>query len=248
MSYRLIKYLFFIANLFYFKTVFNVISNVGPITKEYIKQFLPKNPVVVEAGSYDGADTESMANMWPEGKIYAFEPVPGLYERTKLRTNHLPNVFCFQLALGDKPGVLPLYVSEPWDASSSLAAPKEHIQIYPGVQFPRIIQVQVKTLDQWAQEHSVNNVDFLWLDMQGYEPRMLMASTKILKTVKVIYTEVNTKELYENIILYPQLTVWLKAQGFTLIREQVTHHYGGGDALYVRTRDANIDCEEMPIK
>jgi 2-O-methyltransferase len=236
MSYKNYGLAILIA-LSYGRINFALISNAGPITKEYIKQYLPHNPIIVEAGAYDGADTEIMAKMWPAGKVYAFEPVPRLFERIVQKTKLLKNVQCFQLALGDKSGSLPFYVSEPWDASSSLAAPKEHIQIYPGVQFPRVINVDVKTLDQWAAENNVTRVDFLYLDMQGYEPAMLMASKKVLKTVRVIYTEVNTKELYANIILYPQLTQWLASQGFTLVREQVTHHYGGGDALYVRTRN-----------
>ncbi len=47
---------------------------------------------------------------------------------------------------------------------------------------------------------------------------MLKASPKILKTVKVIYTEVNTLPLYEGAILYAEFKNWID----------------GGDVLFVR--------------
>jgi len=87
-----------------------------------------------------------------------------------------------------------------------------------------------RTIDS---KNNVDRIDFLWLDMQGYEPLMLQSSKKILKTVKVIYTEVNHKELYKGAILYPEFKQWLEKQGFTLVKTCFPFE-DWGDALFVR--------------
>ena len=40
-----------------------------------------KDPVIIEAGACDGEDTVIMSNMFPNGMIYSFEPVPALYQK-----------------------------------------------------------------------------------------------------------------------------------------------------------------------
>jgi hypothetical protein len=56
------------------------------ISKEYIARFLPPNPIIVEAGAHSGKDTLSMCMLWPSGTIYAFEPIPAIFEQLVERT------------------------------------------------------------------------------------------------------------------------------------------------------------------
>jgi len=53
----------------------------GVIPLYEIAKYLPVNPVIIEAGAYIGNDTLEMSKVWPKGRIYAFEPVPMLYEK-----------------------------------------------------------------------------------------------------------------------------------------------------------------------
>lgn len=211
------------------------ITNKGPITSEYIKQFLPKECIILEAGAHNGSDSVKLAKLLPDCTIYAFEPQPILFQQ--LVTNTLPyknRIHCYKLALSDINGNAEFYVSNGLDnGSSSLLKPDYHLTFFPQVQFNQKIIVDTKTLDTWAKENNKERIDFLRLDMQGYEPKMLAASPNLLKTVKVIYTEVSTKELYKGIVLYPQYNKWLQEQGFTLVREEVSPDFGG-DALFVR--------------
>ena len=38
-------------------------TTTNPITKTFIQQFLPENPIILEAGAYNGKDTKIMASM-----------------------------------------------------------------------------------------------------------------------------------------------------------------------------------------
>ncbi len=196
----------------------------APITKEFIRTFLPEHPIVIEAGAHIGRDTLKMANSWPDSKVYAFEPVPELFEQLKERIKELPQVHCFQLALSDKKGTATMQVSTGAStAASSLLEPFEYKKERPNVLFHPIM-VPTITLDQWAQEHGVARVDFLWLDMQGHELTVLKASPVIFSTAKALLIEASLTERFKDNPLYDKILSWVEAQGFKAVRQDVPKH------------------------
>ncbi len=224
-------------NAYSFTKITNGYIITPAITKEFIQPYLPKNPVILEAGAYDGSDTVEMIKLWNPSMIYSFEPVPHLFDAVMRKTSNQPRSKCFKAALSDKNGTATFYVSSTGgDGSSSLLKPKGHLETYPHVQFKHTITVETVTLDDWAERNNVDHVDFMWLDMQGSEYQMLKASTKILPTIKVIYTEVNHCELYEGCGLYPQYKSWLESQGFMAVAEDFDTW--SGNALFVRCNPA----------
>jgi FkbM family methyltransferase len=98
------------------------------------------------------------------------------------------------------------------------------------------ISVKMTTLDTWAKKEGVKKVDFLWLDMQGSTLSMLKASPGILKTVRVIQTEVSKRSFYEGSNIAHEMQSWLEGQGFVTIYMTPGDH---GDALFVR-KDKSI--------
>src|SRR2546422_11653416 len=84
-------------------------QGVVPLT--YIAQFLPPNPIVVEAGAHVGTDTLAMSRRWPDGHIHAFEPVPELFEQLHASVARQRNVTCYPLALSAATGGATMYVS-----------------------------------------------------------------------------------------------------------------------------------------
>lgn len=206
----------------------------GIIPKQLIQRYLPEGPVVIEAGAHIGVDTTEMSILWPNGVIYAFEPIPEIFGRLKANTRKMKNVHCFPLALSDTTGTLKMFVSSGTsDGSSSLLAPKEHLVEHPDVLFQTTTQVQSTTLDDWIAVYRVARVDFLWLDVQGAELSVLKASPRILRSVRAIYTEVSLKEVYEGVPLYPELRGWLEEQGFRVERQELPWP-DMGNVLFVR--------------
>ena len=206
----------------------------GEVPKNIIKAFLPDDAVIVDAGAHDGRDTVELSKLFPKGKIYAFEPIPEIFSELKENTKHLNNVTCYPLALSDKIGTVDIFVSSGQSTgSSSLLPPKEHITYHPNVEFLKKIKVATTTLDAWAEKNLVQRIDFLWLDMQGYELAMCQASPHILKTVQVVYTEVSLKEVYEGVPLYPEVRQWFEKNGFRMEREELAWAEMG-NVLFVR--------------
>jgi len=61
-----------------------ILQTVAPI--------LGDSPTIFEAGAFDGSDTVILAETWPSGHIFSFEPVPFLYEEALKKTKSKDNV------------------------------------------------------------------------------------------------------------------------------------------------------------
>ena len=210
-------------------------------TIEILAQFLPHNPTIVEAGAYDGRDTQKMVVQWPECTIHAFEPLPEIYARLEKNTAHLPQVHRYPLALSDHDGTALFYISErpskPGIASQagSLHAPKERLVHSPLI-FPRTASVKTIALETWAHEHAIQTIDLLWLDTQGHELAIVQAAPNMLPHIKVVLAEVSFIESYEGQPRYFDVVAWMTTHGFEHVGrdfEDTTASFFG-NALFVR--------------
>jgi 2-O-methyltransferase len=231
--------------------IHHLIENDADSLIRFIQPYLPHNPIILEAGAFDGSDTARLSRFWPASQIHAFEPVPEIYATLKKTIAGLHNISTYPIALSDSKGFATFYISEftanpgiP-GASGSLLAPKDHLERAPYVIFPKQIIVETLTIDQWAQLHNVDHIDFMWLDMQGHELTALKNSLKILPSVKIIYTEVEFTRAYEGQPLYKDVKEWLALHGFELLAidfdeaEALKDHIPAGhewfgNALFIR--------------
>jgi FkbM family methyltransferase len=207
------------------------------IPYEDIAKYLPVNPVILEAGTANGVNTVEMAEFWKQSRIYGFEPVPSAMALAESATKALRNrITLFPDALGDAASRLTMNVSGTGNAaetqSSSLLKPTGHLEEYDFVDFSETVEVDVVRLDDWARENQVPKIDFMWLDLQGYELIALQGAEEVLKQVSVIHIEVSHKPLFENGVLYPELRQWLGARGFKP-RIDATFRLGG-NVLFTR--------------
>lgn len=215
--------------LFTHKTLFSLIDC-----------YLPHNPVVVEAGSFNGSDTLRLAHHWPAGTVHAFEPVPEIYEHLVAKTQDVPNIVCHHVALSDHVGTAALHMAEkpnkPGRATQagSLHAPKERLAVSPII-FPGTITVPTTTLDAWARDNDVSVVDFLWLDLQGHELAVMQHAQSLLPSVKVIHTEVGFMEAYAHQPQYHDVKQWLEEHNFVEIGRDFGDHpsWFFGNAVFV---------------
>ncbi|MBS4065606.1 MAG: FkbM family methyltransferase, partial [Chitinophagaceae bacterium] len=154
------------------------------INKNYIRQFLPANPVIIDAGAHVGGDSIEMCRLYRRAIVHAFEPVPTIFKLLTHNTRKYKQIHCYSIALSNQNGEQTMHVSSgASDGSSSLLKPDVHRTDHPDVFFNETITVFTKTLDTWAAQQQIRRVDLLWLDMQGFELEVLKASHTILPTV-----------------------------------------------------------------
>ncbi len=197
-----------------------------------LKKILPANPIIIEAGAQFGEDTEWMSQMWPEGKIYAFEPSPESFKSVQNIAQQNKNITAIQCALSHTKGEFAFYLA---GGASSLLKPTESFNndyFHSDLEHPII--VPVTTLDEWAQDNNITTIDFMWLDMEGNELNALQGALNSLKNVKLIYTEVNLQRFWENCVMYNELTAWMNEHGFIEIWSDIVPHWHG-NVLFINT-------------
>lgn len=209
-----------------------------------IKRHVPPASIVVEAGAHLGEDSVRIVEILKPKKLFAFEPVPHLFEILKERTRSLASVECVPCALGEKAGTSPMHVSSGYhelpgnlrvagDGSSSLLKPTGHLDFCPTVEFTQQIDVPVTTLEKFASEHALQRIDFMWLDLQGMELKALEGAGPLLRTVSSIYLEASASPLYEGAPTFSEVEQWMRAHGFVPKYVAIPKD-GHGNALFIK--------------
>jgi 2-O-methyltransferase len=202
-----------------------------------VGEFIPENPTIFEAGAYDGNESVKMAQHWPQGRIIAFEPNPNIFARFQEKTFGFENIVGYPLAVNTYDGGAKFYLCRGssgtetiYEGASSLLKFVKHREA--DCEGP-VINVSCVVLDHWCEENEVEAIDFMWLDLEGFEMQFLKSSPKILDTVKVIYTETNHQKLREGMTQFKELNSFLETKGFRVIAHWFNEGYQG-DAIFVR--------------
>ena len=195
----------------------------------FILKNLSNESIIIEAGAADGNDTVFFGKNFPNSKIYSLEPMSSLYNITFKKIQNFNNIHLFNLAFSHTNGRMSLNLAENQDqswGSSSLLKPKLHLEIHPGITFNSKESVETIKLDSFLSMNNIESVDLLWLDLQGVEPDVLMASNQLQK-VKYIYSEVSVLENYENQILYEDFKKFMIDNGYKVHFEDIRWEDGG---------------------
>jgi len=208
--------------------------------QEWIVNNLRDDSIIIEAGAASGTDTLWFSQNFPSGRIFAFEPLTISFNKTIQRITNCDNVEVYNVALGPTESTEELYVSSN-RVSSSLLKPTGHIQFHPRISFENKSTVRTINLDNFLENQRVEKVDLMWLDMQGYEPTVLLHSPETLEKTRYLYSEVSLKEMYANSVLYDEYKSWLKERGFEVLHEFLYWEDMGNVLFY----NENLDTEEI---
>jgi FkbM family methyltransferase len=221
--------------IFQFEGLFENLYQAGRY--DLISKIIEPTDVILEAGGFDGSDTVGLSTLVPLGKVITFEPNPPRYAELVEKSKNLSNVNAYPFALGEKNGTITFYVCygaqyDPiYEGASSALPPSDSMVI--NYQGPRI-EVPCYVLDDWCKENNQSKIDFMWLDLEGYELQVLKNSPQILRTVKAIYVETNFYEFRKGMTLYHDLHGFLESKGFCLLSHGYYKGYQG-NAIFVRS-------------
>lgn len=217
-----------------------------------LKVLLWPNPKqIFDIGACDGLSTMEYATVFPRAKYWLFEPLPRNINKINQALKNAKIQFEFnQVAFSDKKEFATFYVSagdpenketdasaklELGNKSSSLLRPKkEKPEKLRWLEFPEKIVVQTETLDSFCESRNIRRIDYLHLDVQGAELKVLKGGAKILPKIRAILTEVAFERTYEDQPLEAEVTQWLESNHFSKVL-QIS--YGPeADALYVNLK------------
>ena len=208
----------------------------------YAVPYLSKEPVILEAGVCNGEDSLRFKKQWPKSIIYGFEAHPLHFLQAQAATKNIAGIYLYPLALCDRVGTTTFYCSElKGEASSILADNKKNVEnIFNDPPewlsyLDKPITVRCTTIDHWAREMNVVQIDYIWLDTEGAELQILSCATDFLHEVRVISTEVNFQEFRAGMTQFSQLYEFLTKQNFSL-KYIWAHPKWQGVAMFVNNR------------
>jgi FkbM family methyltransferase len=150
---------------------------------------------IFDVGAHYGEWAKMAFTAVPEGRIHAFEVIPATGEKLKQACTLLKNVTVHQVGLGEQDGVLEFSVAKGRDdLSSGLAGLHGGFHKF---EF-ETIRCPVLTGDRLCAELGVERIDFLKLDVEGLEPRVLKGFTRMLaerriRMIQFEYGQINLK-------------------------------------------------------
>jgi FkbM family methyltransferase len=165
---------------------------------DLIFPLLPKvmgtsDPVIIDVGANMGQFASRVARQFPAGPIYSFEPVRinviGL--KRVLRWLRVANVEVFEEAICDIVGVEPIHIPRFHDyQDGTLAVLERSKRVYSNVTY-HVETVRTNTLDAFAAAREIKRVDFLKVDTEGAEDRVVSGGIGIITALlPTLYMEV----------------------------------------------------------
>jgi FkbM family methyltransferase len=156
------------------------------------------------------------------GKVYAIEPVPSNSERLSnaVKLNHLESTVLVQsIALGDEEGIMSMWVEATNNASTGNAGLiRGNVDANP--ETDRKIKVQIKTLDNFAQEQQIISCNLIKIDIEGAEVMFLKGGINfITKHRPIIYGEFNTYFMHKFGYSFLDVINILKPLGYEYFKE-----------------------------
>lgn len=145
----------------------------------------------------------------------------------------IPN--CYTAALDETEQMLTFNITNNGQ-SSSLLELGTHKSMYPHIHVTEKRTVRTQTLEQFFERNVLDISKYnLWnFDIQGSEYAVFKGSENLLKYADVIYTEVNTANVYEGCGRLDQLDMLLAKHGLKRIETCMYGNDNWGDAVYLR--------------
>ena len=162
-----------------------------PEATHVLRHLLRAGDVSVDVGANFGWYTTLFAQLCPQGRVYAYEPVPETFGRLveTLALNEMRgNVTAVQAAVSDAAGTCSIFTFEKSSAYSSLSSLGEF-----GEKSQKAVEVPKVRLDQHLSGQGVSHVDFLKCDAEGSELMVLRGARGFLGApdAPMIFIELN---------------------------------------------------------
>lgn len=157
-----------------FKTIFDIGANVGQWSIEAHKHF-------------------------PKSSIYAFEIVPGVFEKFKVNTQHLGDkLHAYNFGLAESAREMEIDAYQDTGLTSVLDLSSLHTTVTSSK-----VSIKLKRGDDFCSSQNITSIDFMKVDVEGTELSVLRGFQKLLENggVKIIQFEYNLANVYSRTYL-----------------------------------------------
>lgn len=167
--------------------------------QEYVEQWLApiieKSNVALDIGAHCGSHTLMYKKINPDISVYAFEPQSMMYNLLceNIISNQLINVACYNKAVGNVSGTVEMnsYAFDGQNSREQIEYGTNNLYNLAGLEIGHGGEsVEMVTID----DYDFPEVDFIKIDVEGYEPLVLEGAINTIKRCRpIISYESNSK-------------------------------------------------------
>jgi FkbM family methyltransferase len=192
---------------------------------------IPDAKIIFDVGANVGQTARTYRKLFPASQIWSFEPLPSTYESlcSSLSDSRFHPV---PLALSDQIGNTILHIGTE-SITNSLLKRETHTE--------KTVQVPTDTIDHFCQEHGIDMIDILKVDVEGAEGRVFKGAQRMFSrgSIRSVFVEVYFDPIYEGMPLMWDLHAQLSNFRFRLHGLYSLFRGGNGrlsfgNALYLR--------------
>jgi FkbM family methyltransferase len=166
----------------------NAPKDFDVVTLSIFKNFCKYDSNVLDLGANIGFTTLALSDICSKGKIAAIEPLEPTFNFLKENIDKADknNILLYQCAVGNKKGEIPMQATHEFLAGAFIADKYQADHKY------FTLNVNVDLLDNIFNKFKLNKLDFIKMDLEGYELFALEGATKILTAFQpTVFLEMN---------------------------------------------------------
>jgi len=176
---------------------------------------------IFDIGAHTGETVAKYAGLFPETKIYAFEPLPEAIEELRLKFQGNRFVNPVQAAVSDRPGKRPFYVNRNSVTNSLLPTAREAsrwVKPERDIEAVAVLEVPVTSIDDFCTREGIGEIQILKMDIQGGELMALRGAVEKLRqgSISLIHTEILFVPVYEGQAYFYDIAAFLSGYGYEL--------------------------------
>jgi len=176
------------------------------------------DPVVIDVGANVGQTIDLMRRAFPKPVIYSFEPNPDLVQALRNRYE-IGGVVVESVALGNSEGIATFHVSENSELSSLLELDRRKGNPFAATELQTQLSVEVTRLDSWLRKRSLEKIDILKIDTQGFDLEVLRGASAAFdaRIIEMALIEVNLVSFYNGQGTFGDIVQFMKSKQYGLL-------------------------------
>lgn len=163
----------------------------------------------IDVGAHEGQEIKAIKMMFPQAKIFAFEPQKKLFQKIYKYSSN--NIIIINSAVGNESGRLKLIVPN-YTPGASILQPIPKLKKEIGELSYE--EVDSTTLDEYFNRVELKSPVVLKIDTQGYELNVLRGADLLLKHVDILYIETPLVPFYKHSSMFSEINELLVKRGF----------------------------------
>jgi FkbM family methyltransferase len=200
--------------------------------------------VLFDVGAHLGETSRRMLSVFPDARVFAFEPFEDSFRQLAASFGDDPRVDCVPFGMNSQEGSGQLFVNASLQTNSLLKAQPVNEEIDPLTTSKDKVPVTLTTIDAFMQQRKIAAIDLLKIDVQGLTYEVLLGAATSLKEkrVKWVYAEVEFVEIYAGEKRFAEVELLMRNAGYRFVRFFNLNHIRDGSLAWA---DALFTAEDI---